>query len=341
MLLQSHLHPRVLVVHFRILPQQFLRLFRNHFRQRHLHFDKLIAARARVAQRRRATLTQAKLLTRLRARRNAQLRLAFNRRHFNLRSQRAFRHGDRNRDVDVVALAREIFMRADVGDDVQIARRRAESPALPLPGMRTREPVSTPAGMRTLTVSVFGTVPLPLHNEHGERRRPVPPQSGHSCANRKRPPARCTCPEPLQVAQTITGPPISPAPLQREHCSERLTVRLVVKPLIALQTRAPAASRCPRPSSVAAEAAPVPLRAAAKKISKDVAETRTTAAAPPGVEVVPQSKPLKSKPGAVRPARAWTCAARGSIGKIVGILTKPIVNFALLRIGKHVVRFSG
>ena len=70
-------------------------------------------------------------------------------------------------------------------------------------------------------------------SEQGERRRPVPPQSGHSCANRKRPPARCTWPEPLHVGQTITGPPMSPAPLQREHCSERLTVMFVVSPLIA------------------------------------------------------------------------------------------------------------
>src|ERR1041385_4930914 len=106
-------------------------------------------------------------------------------------------------------------------------------PPSPLPGIRTRDPVSTPAGMRTFTVSVLGTVPLPLQSEQGERRRPVPPQSGHSCAKRSRPPARCTWPVPLHVEQTTTGPPISPAPLQREHCSERLTVRLVVKPLIA------------------------------------------------------------------------------------------------------------
>src|ERR1041384_6338847 len=106
-------------------------------------------------------------------------------------------------------------------------------PPSPLPVIFTREPVSTPAGMRTFTVSVFGTVPLPLHNEHGERRRPVPPQSGHPYAKRSRPPARCTWPDPLHVEQTTTGPPMSPAPLQREHCSERLTVMLVVNPLIA------------------------------------------------------------------------------------------------------------
>src|SRR6185295_14910080 len=106
-------------------------------------------------------------------------------------------------------------------------------PPSPLPGIRTREPVSTPAGIRTFTFSVFGMVPLPLQSEQGVRRRPLPPQSGHSCANLSLPPARCTCPVPLHVEQTTTGPPISPAPLQREHCSERLTVMFVVKPLIA------------------------------------------------------------------------------------------------------------
>src|SRR6267378_3609299 len=119
---------------------------------------------------------------------------------------------------------------------VLICRSPGGAPSLPpcpLPGMRTREPVSTPAGMRTFTVSVFGIVPLPLHSEQGVRRLPLPAQSGHSCEKRKRPPARCTWPEPLQVWQTTTGPPISPAPLQREHCSERLTVRLVVRPWIA------------------------------------------------------------------------------------------------------------
>jgi hypothetical protein len=35
----------------------------------------------------------------------------------------------------------------------------------------------------------------------------------------------------LQVGQTTTGPPVSPAPWQREHCSERCTVMLVVKPV--------------------------------------------------------------------------------------------------------------
>src|SRR6267143_1799958 len=106
-------------------------------------------------------------------------------------------------------------------------------PPSPFPGIRTRDPVSTPAGIRTFTVSVFGIVPLPLHSEQGVRLFPVAPQSGHSCEKRSRPPASCTCPVPLQVEQSITEPPVSPAPLHREHCSERLTLMLVVKPLIA------------------------------------------------------------------------------------------------------------
>src|SRR4030095_1160069 len=106
-------------------------------------------------------------------------------------------------------------------------------PPSPLPGILTREPVSTPAGMRTFTVSVFGTVPLPLQSEHGGRRRPEPSQSGHSLATRRRPPWRCTCPEPLHVGHVIGAPPMSPAPLHLEHCSERFTVRFVVRPLIA------------------------------------------------------------------------------------------------------------
>src|ERR1043165_5037425 len=87
--------------------------------------------------------------------------------------------------------------------------------------------------MRTFTCSAFGTVPLPLQRAHGGRRLPAPPQSGHSCAKRMRPPARCTWPEPWQVGQVTGLPPVSPAPLQRGHCSERLTVMFVVSPVIA------------------------------------------------------------------------------------------------------------
>src|ERR1043166_3855647 len=174
-------------------------------------------------------------------------------------------------------------------------------PPSPLPEIFTREPVSTPAGMRTFTVSVFGTVPFPLQSEQGARRRPVPPQSGHSCAKRSRPPARCTWPVPLHVEQTTTGPPMSPAPLQREHCSERLTVRFVVKPLMASSNENESGISMSSPrfgwgrGGSFSRVAPPPKRSA--KISRKLLPV------PPLelVEAPPQSKPVKSNPGAVRP----------------------------------------
>src|SRR5215210_4896033 len=169
-------------------------------------------------------------------------------------------------------------------------------PPSPLPGILTREPVSTPAGIRTFTVSDLGVVPFPWQSEQGERRRPVPPQSGHSCANRSRPPARCTWPEPLHVEQTTTGPPMSPAPLQREHCSERLTVMFVVNPLIAssnerlngISMSAPFCG-CGRGGSFSF-VGPPPNKSA--KMSRKLLP-------PPEdeVEALPQSNPVKSKPG--------------------------------------------
>src|SRR6185503_8330464 len=168
-------------------------------------------------------------------------------------------------------------------------------------GILTREPVSTPAGIRTLTVSIFGVVPLPLHNEHGVRRRPVPPQSGHSCAKRKRPPARCTWPEPLQVAQTTTGPPMSPAPLQREHCSERLTVRLVVKPLIASSNESASGISISAPRLGCARGGSCSLAEPPKRSAKISRKLEPPLVPPPGVAVVLQSNPLKSKPGVARP----------------------------------------
>src|ERR1041385_1401780 len=62
-LFQSHCDSRILVIHLRVFAQQLFRLFGNNFRQSHLHFNKLIAARVRIAQARRAPTTQTKLLS--------------------------------------------------------------------------------------------------------------------------------------------------------------------------------------------------------------------------------------------------------------------------------------
>src|SRR5262249_54192146 len=115
-LFQSHRNPGILSIHLRVLAQQLLRFLRNYFRQRYLHFDKLVAVNVGVAQRRRAAAAQSKLLTGLCARGYTQLRFTCNSRHFYLRAERSFRYGDWHRYIDVVTLACEILMPADIRD---------------------------------------------------------------------------------------------------------------------------------------------------------------------------------------------------------------------------------
>src|SRR6266496_3248984 len=172
-------------------------------------------------------------------------------------------------------------------------------PPSPFPPILTREPVSTPAGMRTLTVSLFGTVPFPLQSEQGGRRRPVPPQSEHSCAKRKRPPARCTWPDPLQVAQTITGPPMSPAPLHREHCSERFTVMFVVSPLIASSNDSASGISMSAPRCGWGRGGSCSLVLPPPNKSEKISRKLLPPPVLEPVEALPQSKPVKSKPGVV------------------------------------------
>src|SRR6478672_347155 len=172
--------------------------------------------------------------------------------------------------------------------------------------MRTREPVSTPAGIRIFTCSVFGVTPLPLHCEHGVRRRPVPSQSGHGCENCSRPPLRVTWPVPLHVGQVITGPPVSPAPWQREHCSLRLTVILVVRPLKDSSKLRASGISMSRPffgkglggsgSRLAPAAPPLPPNRS-EKMSRKLDPPPL----PPLPVPVSQVKPEKSKPGAPPP----------------------------------------
>src|SRR5919199_2238452 len=177
-------------------------------------------------------------------------------------------------------------------------------PPSPLPGTRTREPVSTPAGILTFTCSAFGTVPLPLHRAHGGRRLPAPPQSGHSCAKRRRPPAFCTWPEPWHVGQVTGLPPVSPAPLQRGHCSERLTVMFVVSPVTASSNERASGISMSSPFCGAGRGGSFSCRPPPKSSEK---MSRKLDPPPPEDEAevftLLQSKPAKSK-GTPRPAPA-------------------------------------
>src|SRR5205085_8885539 len=88
-------------------------------------FDVLVAAHAAGPQARRAALAQAELLPGLRARRHLEQRLAVHGRHFDLRAERRFRHGNRHHTVDVVAAPLEVWVVADVRRDEEVAGRAA------------------------------------------------------------------------------------------------------------------------------------------------------------------------------------------------------------------------
>src|SRR5262249_6962514 len=106
-------------------------------------------------------------------------------------------------------------------------------PASPLPRTSTRVPVSTPAGIRTLTVSYFGNAPRPWQLGQGGRRVSVPFQSGQVLAYRQKSPPLENLPGPVQVGHESIPVAASPDPWQRAQASLRLTLMLVVKPLIA------------------------------------------------------------------------------------------------------------
>ncbi len=124
LLFQSQLNSRIFGIAFGELPQQILRVFVNDLRQDEFHFDVFVAVRI-AAQAGRALPFQAKDLSRLCPRRDAKLGLAADSRHFNLCAQRSFgqRHG--NRAMNVIAFARKNFVRRNIGDNEQIAWRRA------------------------------------------------------------------------------------------------------------------------------------------------------------------------------------------------------------------------
>src|SRR5262249_12044977 len=105
-----------------------------------------------------------------------------------------------------------------------------KTPACPLLGTRTREPVSTPGGILTAIVSRFGIIPSPLQVRQRALTFPDPPQRAHA----KAPPRRFVCrPLPLHSEQAELWLEISPVPLQSPQTSLRSTSIVAVKPSIA------------------------------------------------------------------------------------------------------------
>src|SRR5580704_15999674 len=90
----------------------------------HYNFYQLIAASVAV-EIDDALALEAQDFSRLRSRRDLELHLAFERRHFDLGSDRRLRETDRRLDDHVVVLAHEHLVLLDVDDDVEIALRPA------------------------------------------------------------------------------------------------------------------------------------------------------------------------------------------------------------------------
>src|SRR5215471_2983487 len=95
------------------------------------------------------------------------------------------------------------------------------NPASPFPAERSREPVSTPAGMRSLIFEATSLRPFPWHALQGfSMTRPAPWQCGHVCAMLKIPRELMICPRPPQVGHDLTLDPLSaPVPLHTSHCA--------------------------------------------------------------------------------------------------------------------------
>src|SRR5580700_1827526 len=107
-------------------------------------------------------------------------------------------------------------------------------PALPLPGTRTRDPLATPAGMRTSMVSVRLTRPSPPHVLHMVRSLPVPPQRVHGTLKRILPAACWIVPVPPHVGQ-VCGEPTAPVPWQVSQVSRRVIEIFFTAPRTASQ----------------------------------------------------------------------------------------------------------
>src|SRR5579872_3168726 len=95
------------------------------------------------------------------------------------------------------------------------------SPEFPLPGTRTREPLSTPGGILTSKVSGLRIRPVPLHVGHRPYSLPEPLHWGHVCEKRIAPAVRVTFPEPPHIEQVTAAPPLVPLPPQVPQISSR------------------------------------------------------------------------------------------------------------------------
>src|SRR5580704_10823697 len=165
-------------------------------------------------------------------------------------------------------------------------------PALPFPGTRTREPLATPAGMRTSMVSVRRKRPSPLHVGQTLRIFPVPPQRVQGTLNFILPAACWMVPEPWHVGH-VCGEPTAPVPWHVSHVSSRVIESFFTAPRTASQKSISIwYSRSPPGSCSGSIAAPPrpPLKNWLNRSRK-----LDPPPAPPAPDPPPKSNPPKSK----------------------------------------------
>src|SRR6185503_8818231 len=311
---------------------------RNHLRQRHLHFYKLMSLRTRISQRRRTTIAQTKLLTRLRSRRNAQLSFSVNSRHFDLRAERRLRHRDRNRDVDVVALAREILVLTNVRDDVQITCGRTETSALAFSGNLHARASINPGGNADF---------------HRLRliRRALAVTEGTWCSSSSRP---TTIRALLRKTQPAARSLHLPRTFARRTNNNRpanvasaIAARTLLRPVDSNIGRESFDRFFERETQRHLDvSAALRLRTwrfflfrstATEEIGEDIAKTGATASRRRGGAAPVKTSEIKTRRSTT--AARWTSTSRMRVGEIFRVLPKTIVDASLLRIGQHVVRF--
>jgi hypothetical protein len=185
-------------------------------------------------------------------------------------------------------------------------------PVSPSPRSFSREPVSTPAGMRTFRVWVRRSVPDPRHSVHGfVITVPCPLQVPHVLAMAKNPCWKRIWPEPRhcwQVAARVPG--CAPLPLQVAHGTCRGMESVFSHPRAASSKDAELVLEiltAPRPGATAASAAGA--EEIAEQIAEDVLE--------PGAEI-------ESAEAALLERR----------------VSEAIVGRAALAVAQHLVRFA-
>src|SRR6185437_8011454 len=320
------------------LAQQLAAAFVLELRHHHLHLDVFVAAHAFVLGGGHAALAHPEALPGLRARRNVQQRLAFDRGYADLGAQRRFGDGEWNLHMDVVRLAREQGMRLDADDHVKIAAA-ARSPV----SLRCdAQPRSLARARLDPDFELLGGLDPPLALAARARRAALARASAHPAAQIELHAAHRLGHLPLAAALRAGAAPPAGA---RAVALRAAVLARHAEPQHRAPDRLPKADR--RLEFEVASHALGGRRLAIEDIREDVAEAGAAAssaargAAEVGEIESGKIKPRRRRAPGARP-RARFCAPGESFGAVLECLVVEkagaIEELALLRLAQDVVR---